>query len=644
MHGVVADYDAEALTGDWEGLVNRWSADFPPAYGSATFSKGVRLVWLFEEPILVYEEHAHAAFLTRLARELKLPKLFAAFDREAFDNPTITYECGNDWRPLNPEAKIRTSTINAWLFEAGKKGRWSGGVDAVDVPLDRVREEIEKQFPGRWQGDFSDGARGPRFWDQTADNPTAAVVRGQGMQCFTGDQPFVSWREILGPRFVAEFAEKRIDAAINDVYYDGRHYWRKDLKGQWVPGMRENLVLHFKVACGMRSEKSHHETSSEVDQALYHVEQMNRVSFALPLVHQPIGVVVRDGATVLNTSNVGVVQPAEVDHRLDWGERFPFIAKLLDGFFASPEQSEFFLSWLKRFYVGAYGRDIEKGQAAWIAGKVQTGKTLIAGKLVGTLMGGSVDASSYLLGETTFNSSLYSSAVWTVDDSNPGTDARVHAKFSANVKKLAANQSFEFLAKFRDSAMIRWMGRTIITLNDDSESLRILPDADSSILDKVMLFRAADRKFQFPPKADEVIRTELPAFARWLIDYEYPAHCLGDNRFGVCAYHDPLLLGESRRMGRSGEFRELLAAFRKAYFSVHPDDTSWEGTSTELLQVMSLDDGLADVLRQQRMSATSVGRELSKLQSRGYSISAKLSNGHKLWAVGKEDGFTTEVA
>lgn len=642
MSGIVADYDSPVLDGDWAGLKLRGSADFPAQRGSETQSGNARLVWLFEAPILVYEKAAHAEFLKRLEKELKLKKLLPGFDEGAFLNTKITYECGVAWRELAAGAVIPTSALVAWLYDAGKKGNWASKGEIV-VPLDRVRAEVEAKWPGAWPGEFAEGARGPRFWDQTANNPTAAVIRANGMQCFTGGQSFVTWREILGHRFVEEFQEDRISQAIGEVYFDGRHYWMR-VAGRWQTHSKEDTILHFKAGCGLRSDKGGGDAASEAENALYAVQKRNRVDSALPLVHQTPGVVFREGRRVLNISSCEVVQPqAAGDQALAWGEGFPFIREYLDGFFTSPVQLERFLAWLKRFYESAYARDLLKGQSLFIAGPVQTGKTLLANVLIGELLGGSMDASTFLLGETNFNSGLYGVPVWTVNDSTPGTDARAHAKFSANVKKVAANQSFEFLAKFRDAATISWLGRPVTTLNDDAESMRILPDADTNILDKVMLFRAADRKFKFPVKADALIRAELPALGRWLLEWATPEACLGDNRYGILSYHEPMLLGEARRAGKSGEFRELLAAFREVYFSVHTDDR-WEGTSTQLVQAMTLDDSLREIIRQQRFSATSIGRELQKLQARGYSVERRTLHGYTHWTIRKADEFEREEA
>ena len=52
-----------------------------------------------------------------------------------------------------------------WLMDALNKPRRSSN----DIPLSIIAEEVQRRFPGRWQGEFTIGARGVRFWDAQAD-------------------------------------------------------------------------------------------------------------------------------------------------------------------------------------------------------------------------------------------------------------------------------------------------------------------------------------------------------------------------------------------------------------------------------------------------------------------------------------------
>lgn len=644
MHGVIADYDSLVLPADWPAIASRCAPDFQPAWGSKTFSGNARLVWLFEAPVFVYEEKVHQAFLTRLERELRVNKCLPGFEREAWLDNYKTYEVGSEWQKLS-ESRVSTTSLHYWLFKAGEKASWSSS-GLADIPIERVQKKMQELFPGhRWQGDFDIGMRGVRFWDPDANNHTAAVVRDSGMQCFTGDRPFMSWREIFniakpgaGDRFVAQFEEDRVVGAVKDVWFDGTHYWRL-IGGIWQMHSKEDISLHFKCAGGLNGSRSAREASTEVERALYHVQCYQRVERAVPFVLQKPGIVLRHGRKHLNISPVRALTPASEPQ--EWGVNFPFIATWLnpDAFFSTGrDQWDNHMTWLQRLYATALEQHLAKGQSVFIAGPVNQGKTLLVSILISDLVGGSMEAASVLLGESQFNGSHYSVPLWTVNDSSANSDPRTRQKFSSNVKKLAANSSFEFLAKFRDAKVVEWSGRVVVTLNTDTESLQMLPEADISILDKVQFYRIADRKFEFPPDAHEVIRQELPFFARWLLDWTPPPECLGDTRYGVTPYHEESLLGEARQLGRTAEFRELLNKFREDYFK-HSPDLCWEGSASDLVLIFNANPELKELFGLMRLTTNGVGRELRKLEALGYSLRLRTLKGRPTWRVDREDTF-----
>src|SRR5690606_36589839 len=67
-----------------------------------------------------------------------------------------------------------------------------------EVSLEAIAAEVEKRFPGRWQGEFKVDATGVRFWDPNADAPAGCQVKPDGMLCFTGNVPFMRWADIFG--------------------------------------------------------------------------------------------------------------------------------------------------------------------------------------------------------------------------------------------------------------------------------------------------------------------------------------------------------------------------------------------------------------------------------------------------------------
>ncbi len=506
------------------------------------------------------------------------------------------------------------------------------------------------------------------------------------MQCFTGGTAFVPWSVILGRQFVSQFEADRIGGSVTDVYFDGRDYWTRLPGGQWQSYAKSDIALHLKVERGLRGQPARGENYSEVDQAVHRIQKQQYIACAAPLVHRPMGIVLVDGQRVLNTSTVTVLQPATEEEYYQAAQivddassfvpadgccstggspatsapqqpnpfsassvpsvvkspsappssssclrgdiYFPWIHDYFNGFFDPPEQLDYFYAWLKRWYESALEGRMRPGQASFFAGVPNTGKTLLSNVFLSRIFGGHIDASSFLSGADGFNSHLFTSAVWAVDDVVPLTDNKSHLKFSALIKKMAANRTFSVREKYRVDKLIEWNGRVVVTCNTDPESIRILPDVDLSNRDKINLFRVAERDtFTFPRDVEPIIISELPYFLRWLLEWQPPDHVVGDTRYGVQTYCEDSLYEAARHSSSAYSFLEVLFKF----FEGQTED-SWEGSATDLLSAMLNDaDGLAGVVS--KYTTRQVGRELSKLASQNYPITQHRYNNRRDWII-----------
>lgn len=610
MHALVADYDAKVAPGEVDAFLKRASPEYPPNLVGTTFSGNARAVWLFESPLPVFERKAQKAMIARFKKELKLKKLLPGLDEEALERSVQYYHCGDGWRVVHPSL-MPVDLLQAWAVQASKNANWSAYGETIPIP--RIADEVEKRFPGRWPGPFEEGARGPRFWDDTADNPGAAIVRPSGMQCFTGPKPFVTWTEIFGRKFTDEFRASTIGAAINGTWFDGRDYWLQ-VGGVWRLFKKADISLHLRVAHTISDERPGGSTASPLDIALEQIHLTRCVDGAAPFVFRRDHLVQFGGKRYLNISRSRIIEPMAGEG--GWGVGFPWIADFLADLFDPDEQLDFFLSWLSHAYRHALEGRPRNGQAIFLAGDVNQGKTLVSNVLIGGLFGGHMDASEYLLGESRFNKELFEVGVWSVDDTVPSSDPRKQQLYSAMLKKIPANYAFQYHPKFRDQIMLPWAGRVVITCNADPESIRILPDVEMSILDKICLFRIRTAERDFTDAADH-IRTELPAFARFLRDHEPPPHCQGDVRFGVKCYHHAALIETARQSGNTAGFIELLERFLRSWFS-NPGQDDWTGTATDLLAEMMADESTKHVAA--KYTPDQIGRRLGQLKSQGYPI------------------------
>jgi hypothetical protein len=627
MHAIIADYDSEISFEDLESMISR-AEDLAPTYAHATPSGGARLVWLLDRSVLIPSAPVLLKLLKSIAKLFDLRGLLPGFDlQDAFCNPHIYYDVGRDWLEIDNALPVNHTLINGLMAKCSESVKWPG----EEIPLEAIEKKMHERFPGRWNGPFELGSRGLRFWDPLADNPTAAIVRPTGMQCFTGPFGFVSWSKIFGSGFTEQYTSSMLGEVTESVWYDGKLYWYQSSDEKWEPRAEKEMIRALKVQSELSSDRIDDHSFSEIEQALHVIDQNQRVAGAAPFIYMPPGMFEYMGKRVLNTARVRVITPMKGIK--SWGDRFPWISDFFEGFLDSDEQLEYIISWLKRFYCSALEGHPTQGQAVFIAGEPGQGKTLLSNRIISGLVGGHQDASKFLLGESSFNKELFHHGLWTIDDATPGDSSYDHKRFSSLLKKVTANTSFEYHAKFQDSVMVEWTGRVVVTGNLDAESLRILPDLDSSILDKIMLFRAANLNRKFPERQElqTIIQQELPYFAGFLVDFEIPKKCLSDQqRYGVNSYHHPELshaAGESTDATVLGEILESFMIERKR----NNESIPWVGTATALMQEILLDEVLKNIVG--RNSVKWLGIQLGKLEAQGKKVSSKRLYGKKIYTI-----------
>lgn len=627
LHGLIADYDAPVTNEMLAALREDSPVEFAPQWACRTFSGHARLVWKFEEPLSLPNPEAAKLFLRVVKRKLKLTSFLPGLDDDAFFDPHRYYEKGREWVDICND-NIPANFTHQWMYEAGKKIKWE--TYGVEIPLELVAAKIKEIYPDRWKGPFEEGTRGVRFWDPEAENASAAVVRTTGMHCFTGPEPFMLWEQLLGREFVAEFEASRIGQIISDSHFDGQYYWREDGE-KWIHMIKEDFKLRMRVRYDLSSATKRKDNSSEVDRALSAVQEQKRVHAALPFIHKPPGILHMDGMRYLNTSTVRCMTPAS-DGGTEWGDGFPWLAEFFDGLFSGDEQLPFFLSWWKHFYQNGYEQTPRTGHAIFIAGDPNVGKTLLSTAIIAPTVGGFMDASEYLLGEGKFTSHVVSAPIMAVDDTSPATDARRHARYSATIKKITANRRQLYEAKYHAASLVEWLGRIFVTCNLDFESMKLFPDLEISMLDKIMLFRCTTRTTPFPANAklEWILAQELPYICRFLLNYEIPEQCQGDVRFGCKAYHEPLLHRTALQTGPSFSFLELLREF----LLCHPDRKGkehWVGTSTKLVAEMRSDVAIGTLAANYQPSQ--VASMLGQLKSRGFAIERVRTSSHRKWKI-----------
>lgn len=633
-HGIVGDYEVPMTEEDLQKGIERMGERFVPTYFGRSLSGNSHVVWLFEEPVTVPNREFAVAFLRHVDAAMKFDLLGVAFDRPAFEEPGRYYTNGGEWYQLS-DNKLPASLVQGWVLETAKKFKWEK--QDITVPLPVVWAELQKRYPNHgWDGDFVEEAQGPSFFIPGSTSPKSAIVKTTGIFTFSAhaSKPFWTWSDLLGADFVKTYETSALGKAVEGIFHDGTKYFVKDGIGSWRAFSKEDIREHLIIARGLDGQRERG-VPAQADIALDYIRHWQAIDGAAPFAFKPYGIFTANGPKFLNTHTRRVLAPAEGTAQWGPGGQFPWLSGFLDYLFEPHEQLQFFLSWLHRFYTSAYELDIQRGQNIFIIGPPGTGKTLLNQNILSKLMGGSAEAQDYLLGETNFNSQLFEVALWTIDDSKSTTNAAKHALFSSMIKKLAANQTFEYHAKFRIACTVEWQGRVVVTANDDEESLRIIPDLGISNRDKTMLFRTCRRPFEFPssPEIEATLKRELPYFARFLLDFKIPAQCIGTARFGVKEYHEASLLREAEFSSATNGFFEVLDDWHKEWFKTHPKEMLWKGSVFQLVRLLQSDEATRSAAR---LNQDIVARKLAGLKAKGYNIEAVAEGGNRLWVIHRE--------
>jgi hypothetical protein len=640
LRAIVADYDANISQEELFGALERTESRYRPNYVSRSFSGNVRAVWLLEEPLLVLCSDLRSRLMTAFKRHFKIAKLFPGLDERAFADGMTYYEVGYDWLEITGARLISPELGTRLLVEAADKAklRLPG---TVTIPLEIIEAEVHARFPGRWSGPFAEGARGVRFWDSEAD-ALSAIVKPEGMLTYTGGGSFMTWAQIFGRAFVEKYLDDRIGNAVNKFWWDvtNRCYWRySENLMSWVAMSKDDVMMWLETYGLSRSSQGG--GASEITCALQRIQEHREVSAAGPYAHRPPGImeIGQPRRRFLNTADCQCLKPAEGEC---YEDDFPWIANFLSVAFDPPEQLDCFLAWLKRFYETGLIQDPQPGHALFLAGDVGQGKTLMSNYLIGGLVGGSAEATAWLMGETAFNKSLYERALWTMDDSLAASDPKRLSLYSSIIKKTVANKKFEFHAKFRDATQVEWQGRVVVTCNLDPESIRVIPNLDMSIIDKVCAFRISTtdeetKGFAGPLRGSltpqQHIERELPAFANWLLRWEIPEHIAVDPRFGFRSYIHGNIREESHDSSPAAQFEELLTMFLESWFACNPQETKWEGGAMKLLSEMTSDPLISGIAN--KYTGERVGQHLTRLMGIG-KVKFRRVKGHRKWIIDRE--------
>lgn len=361
------------------------------------------------------------------------------------------------------------------------------------------------------------------------------------------------------------------ESAPVEIYYDHNSlvFWFKDRAGEFTRMSESAIRQHLNIA-GFDNSRSRG-LASQIDEMVAEIRLTKKIDYVGRLAGYPIGYWQIYGRRLLITREARLAEPSHSDNT----KIVDFIVRLL-----GKEQADVVFAWVKLAIAArraALTRLIQEkppnfraGQYLGVAGDPDHGKTVLSRILVWTIssldeMKG--DLSQFHKGQTTFNADGAKHETHVIDDEGGSDSPTGRREMLESIKKGVGQQEKRVHGKGQEGETLELFNRTIILLNRGIADLRILPEMDDGISEKIHLLKTIARAVDcdtcdidaFNQYFDD-LRAAVPDFIGFLDQFEIPSELVG-GRFGMLHYHNPELLADLSELSSTTGLWELLDDF-----------------------------------------------------------------------------------
>jgi hypothetical protein len=355
------------------------------------------------------------------------------------------------------------------------------------------------------------------------------------------------------------------------------------------------------------------------------------IKYAGPLAGRKRGIHESNGDLLLATTNPSVIKSAP--------GLFPtireFIAKLFGGDHHEKDQVDAFIGWMKTARKSMLEGIRRPGQALVLAGPVACGKTQLIKQVITPAMGGR-DARpyKYLSGANTFNQDLIGAEVLIIDDETAATRIEKRRALGDGIKNALFASSVRIEGKFKNAFDFDPLWRLVIAVNDEPESLLVLPPLSADLSDKLMLLKCQkaielnDAEFQDWRNA---IRAELPAFLHAVENFTIQPENI-DGRCGVRSFYHPDVVTAISELSPEHQLRSLIDVMESAGGISLP----WQGTAAALRAILTAPGAVTRIDAEKILGnyAVNAGRYLGRMIGKGVE-KLHIEEDNQIWRITK---------
>lgn len=437
------------------------------------------------------------------------------------------------------------------------------------------------------------------------------------------------------------FESKAQGSLKHKIYYEDRKgYWHEVAQGRWI-FRNERELRRFLIKVGYRSRAKKGQTQSEIDAFLCECEEKRRVYYAGPLAGYEAGFYRMNGKSILVTESPVLITPlVPIPEQIEangYCAGWPILGGILERMLCDPgekiDQRPYLFGHLHYTLECLYDSLPESGLAVAIAGAPESGKTLLL-SLIKTIFGGRVAKPyEFMIGRDNFNEEMFESVLLLIDDETVETKMDARKKLGSWLKKFVANAENRCRGLHKKAISLVPLWRVFFLMNEEADSILVLPPIDASIKDKLMIFKAYKHSMPMPTDSArqkrafwDALMAELPYFIHWLLyKYERPESIKG-GRYYIKPFKHPDIIKNIYNLSKEAKIWNLIekAIFKadkkqECYFPKYPRVTylpagMWIGTSQELCDYLRASDRLTvEDKKQIETSAAWMGQRLKSL-------------------------------
>lgn len=321
--------------------------------------------------------------------------------------------------------------------------------------------------------------------------------------------------------------------------------------------MNQQSVNRHLYAKGYSPEAESKFDPSPLSLALNSIETEQFVQYAGPVAGSDRGLMqFSDGKRILVTESPKVPEPAL--------GKWDTLRGFLEGLVSDDDERQLvaFHGWVKTSYESLRRRKYRPAPVLGLCGPVRGGKSLLIEMLSRILGGRQATAHQWLSGGERFNMACAGAELLVVDDKFGSTDPRSRARLAQNIKSALFAGRVAIEGKYRDSFDLRPWWRIVIAVNDEPESMLVLPPLTTDVSDKIALIKCKVAVLPNGPEEQEAfvaeMTREIPAYLHWLItDFSLPDE-LKDQRCGVAAFRHGDLVDALQSLAAEDQMKAFL--------------------------------------------------------------------------------------